>query len=70
MRETAGSAAAPAVRCRNCRRGSFISIPASPIPLFDHLVGAAEQWKRHCDAERFGGPEVKEHLNFRALLDR
>ena len=24
MRDTAGSAAAPAARCRNCRRGSFI----------------------------------------------
>jgi hypothetical protein len=34
------------------------------------LVDAAEQWKRHCDAERFGGAEVEEHLNFRALLDR
>jgi hypothetical protein len=25
---------------------------------FDHLVGAAEQWQRHCDAERLGGLEV------------
>src|SRR5215469_14620315 len=25
MRETAGSAAAPAARCRNCRRGSFMA---------------------------------------------
>src|SRR5262245_26797124 len=28
MRETAGSAAAPAARCRNCRRGSFIAQPS------------------------------------------
>src|SRR5215468_9752514 len=25
MRDTAGSAAAPAARCKNCRRGSFIA---------------------------------------------
>src|SRR5712675_477246 len=27
MRDTAGSAAAPAARCRNCRRGSFTALP-------------------------------------------
>src|SRR5262245_2025541 len=26
IRDTAGSAAAPAARCRNCRRGSFMSL--------------------------------------------
>src|SRR6266699_3481573 len=35
---------------------------------FDHLVGAAEQWQRHSDAERRGGLEVQEHLNFCGLL--
>src|SRR5215831_13722632 len=30
--------------------------------LFDHLVGTAEQWQRHCDAERLGGLEVDHHL--------
>jgi len=24
----------------------------------NHLVGAAQQWQRHCDAERLGGLEV------------
>src|SRR6516165_3417362 len=38
MRETAGSAAAPAARCRNFRRGSFIFEP--PFTSFDHLVSA------------------------------
>src|SRR5262245_51399344 len=41
--DTAGSAAAPAARCRNCRRGSFISIPPSLVSLLDHLIGAGEQ---------------------------
>src|SRR5262249_51929592 len=31
MHDTAGSAAAPAARCRNCRRGSFISILPSLV---------------------------------------
>src|SRR5262245_37431764 len=44
MRDTAGSAAAPANRWRTCLRwGSFISIPPSLVSLFDHLVGARQQ---------------------------
>src|SRR5215510_4151689 len=38
--------------------------------LFDHLVGAAEQWQRHADAERLGSLEIEEHLDFRGLLNR
>src|SRR5262249_10056938 len=38
MRDTAGSAAAPAARCRKFRLGSFIVEP--PFTSFDHLVGA------------------------------
>src|ERR1700682_297599 len=37
---------------------------------FDHLVGAAEQREWHCEAERLGGLEVYEQLNFRRLHDR
>jgi hypothetical protein len=37
---------------------------------FDHLVGAAEQWKRHGDAKGFGCLEVDKQLDFRDLLDR
>ena len=44
------------------------SCSAAKRILFDHLVGAAEQWQRHCDADRLGGLEVEEHLNSRALL--
>jgi len=44
------------------------SCTAAKCILFDHLVGAAEQWQRHCDADRLGGLEVEEHLNSRALL--
>src|SRR5499433_3652247 len=53
-------------------RGSFASILPCPLPcplspsglmqcsrpqLFDHLVGASEQRRRHIVAERFGGFE-------------
>src|ERR1700682_2335155 len=38
--------------------------------LFDHLVGAAEQREWDCEAERLGGLEVYEQLNFRRLRDR
>ena len=41
IRDKTGSAAAPAARCRNFRRGSFIvASPSREVP-FDHLVGAA-----------------------------
>ena len=38
--------------------------------LFDHLVGAGEQRRRHCEAERFGRLEVYDQFNFCGLLDR
>src|SRR3954452_15685800 len=31
MRDTGGNAAAPAARCRNVRRGSFIMVPTHPL---------------------------------------
>src|SRR6267142_4154011 len=38
--------------------------------LFYHLVGATEQREWDVDAERLGGLEVYEELNFRRLHDR
>jgi hypothetical protein len=39
-------------------------------PLFDHLVGAREQRRRHVEAKHFGGLEVKYQLDVDGLLDR
>ena len=41
-----------------------------PSCLFDHLVGAAEQRERKREAERLGGIEVDDQLDFGGLLDR
>src|SRR5262245_16235184 len=68
MRDTAGSATAPAARCKNVRRGSFILEP--PFTSFDHLVGAAEQHRRDCQAKRLSGPEIDDELELRRLLHR
>src|SRR5215470_4858723 len=37
---------------------------------FDHLVGADKQSSRHSEAERLGGLEVDDQLDFGGLLDR
>ena len=42
MVDTAGSAAAPAARCRKFRRGSFILNLPLAFTSLDHLVGAGE----------------------------
>ena len=39
-------------------------------PLFDHLVGAAEQRQGHGKTECFRGLEVDNQLDFRGLLHR
>src|SRR5258708_27057070 len=43
---------------------------ARAIPLFDHLVGAAEQRDRNGDAERLGGLEIDDEFHLGGLLDR
>jgi hypothetical protein len=38
--------------------------------LFDQFVGEADQRQRHCDAERLGGLEIGDQLDFRSQLNR
>src|SRR5262249_55511855 len=52
MRETAGSAAAPAARCRKFRRGRFIFEP--PFTSFDHLIDEGEERRRDREAKHLG----------------
>jgi hypothetical protein len=42
----------------------------SKTVLFDDLVGAGEQRRRHGEAERFGSLQVDDQLKFRGLLNR
>jgi hypothetical protein len=37
-------------------------LPRNIIALFDHLVGAAEQWEREFDSERFGSLQVNREM--------
>src|SRR6516165_6519563 len=64
MRDTAGTAARPAARCRNSLRGSFITPSPTYVSLLDHLVGAGEQRGRNGEPERVGGLEVDDQLVF------
>ena len=38
--------------------------------LFDHLVGAREQRRRHFEAERLGSPQIDHELELGCLDDR
>src|SRR5215469_7181724 len=64
-----GSAAAPAAKCRNCRRGSFIlNLPL--LTSFDHLVGTGEERRWHSNAKCIGGFHIDDQLETSWLLDR
>src|SRR6266567_413578 len=39
-------------------------------PSLDHLVGAAKQYPRNCQAKRLSGPEIDDELELRRLLHR
>src|SRR5215510_5513220 len=49
--------------------GKFHVEPPSPFTSFDHLIGAAEQRQRNCEAERVSSLEVDNKLQLRCLMD-
>jgi hypothetical protein len=63
----AGSAAAPAARCKNARRGSFIAFPHA---LFDQLVGAGDERRWHVQANRLRHDQVNDEVELSRRLDR
>src|SRR5262252_10703319 len=50
--------------------GKFHFEPPSRFTSLDHLVGAGEQRRWHLDAERLGGGQIDDELEFGRLLDR
>jgi hypothetical protein len=42
---------------------------SNAAPLFDHLVGAGEQRRRHFEAERLRRFQIDDQLELRGLLD-
>src|SRR5215472_6859289 len=63
MRETAGSAAAFAARCRKFRRGSFIL----NLPSHHSITSSARasSVRRHSEAKRLGGRQVDDQIELR-----
>jgi len=46
-----------------------VSNRSKSSPLFDHLVGAADQRQREGDAESLGGLDVDDQLDLHSLLN-
>jgi hypothetical protein len=53
--------------CENCHNRTDVP---QQSPLFDHLVGAREQRGGHVEAERLGGREINDEIEFGRLLNR
>jgi hypothetical protein len=63
QRRTAETAAGPS------RADNRLMRCSKPHLLFDHLVGAGEQRRGHFQAERLGGVEIDQQLEFYGLQD-
>jgi hypothetical protein len=50
------------------RKSRHIEVHGSKSGLFDHLVGASEQRRRHFEAERLGAGQIDDEIEFGRLL--
>ena len=51
-----------------CQKRTYA--PQQRRSLFDHLVSACKQRRRHFEAQRLGGLEIHDEFEFRGLFDR
>ena len=66
--QKAMSALAP--KADMCSARGYVRLPKADInSLFDHLIRTRLQCRRHAKAERLGGLEVYDQLDFSGLLD-
>src|SRR5262249_5730215 len=49
---------------------STVTVISRSLSSFDHLVGAGEKRRRHCNAKRVGGLHIDDQLETSWLLDR
>src|SRR5262249_28584397 len=61
---------APHGRTIHCAISGCEQSQQNSVPLFDHLIGASEQRRRHVETERLGRSQIDDEIESGRLLDR